>query len=192
MKPYTVPAPGWDRGWWRGSWLGRAITPSALPIHRLFGFKDVVLYRNCSQPNALVLNTGHPWPVYANPGILLLLYYTVATLVKLRRLDARVRGCGAKPDPVPMPGVPRCSDRPSPGTGGARWRGGGGQQGARWRGALAGAPGMILLPRWLQWGALSWLLPLTENRSAGTAAGKVPGKGAGGAGELAQGHRWRG
>uniref|UniRef100_A0A8B9MZX4 Piezo-type mechanosensitive ion channel component n=1 Tax=Accipiter nisus TaxID=211598 RepID=A0A8B9MZX4_9AVES len=63
---------------------------------RLFGFKDVVLYRNCSQPNALVLNTGHPWPVYVNPGILLLLYYTVATLVKLHRLDARVRGCGAK------------------------------------------------------------------------------------------------
>ncbi|XP_074895941.1 piezo-type mechanosensitive ion channel component 1 isoform X2 [Buteo buteo] len=98
---------------------------------RLFGFKDVVLYRNCSRPNALVLNTGHPWPVYANPGILLLLYYTVATLVKLRRLDARR-------------------------------------------------------------GALSWLLPLTENRGAGTAAGKVPGEGAGGAGELAQGHRRRG
>ncbi|NWZ55914.1 PIEZ1 protein, partial [Haliaeetus albicilla] len=64
---------------------------------RLFGFKDVVLYRNCSQPNALVLNTGHPWPVYANPGILLLLYYTVATLVKLRRLDARRTAVPAQP-----------------------------------------------------------------------------------------------
>ena len=83
----------------------------------MFGFKDIVLYRNCSRPNALVLNTGHSWPVYANPGILLLLYYTVATLVKLRRLDARVRGCGAELDPVPMPGVPRCSDCPSPGSG---------------------------------------------------------------------------
>uniref|UniRef100_A0A8C8BN11 Piezo type mechanosensitive ion channel component 1 n=1 Tax=Otus sunia TaxID=257818 RepID=A0A8C8BN11_9STRI len=50
---------------------------------RVFGFKDIILYRNCSRPNALVLNTGHPWPVYANPGILLLLYYTVVTLVKL-------------------------------------------------------------------------------------------------------------
>ncbi|NXS58817.1 PIEZ1 protein, partial [Brachypteracias leptosomus] len=56
---------------------------------RLFGFKDIVLYHNCSQPNALVLNTDHPWPVYANPGILLLLYYTVATLVKLRWLDTK-------------------------------------------------------------------------------------------------------
>ncbi|KAM6325133.1 LOW QUALITY PROTEIN: piezo-type mechanosensitive ion channel component 1 [Podargus strigoides] len=56
---------------------------------RVFGFKDIVVYHNCSRPNALLLNTGHPWPVYANPGILLLLYYTMATLVKLRRLDAR-------------------------------------------------------------------------------------------------------
>ncbi|KAM6380837.1 piezo-type mechanosensitive ion channel component 1 isoform 2-T2 [Pluvialis apricaria] len=64
---------------------------------RVFGFKDIVLYRNCSRPNALVLNTDHPWPVYANPGILLLLYYTVATLVKLRRLDARRTAAPAQP-----------------------------------------------------------------------------------------------
>ncbi|NXT39329.1 PIEZ1 protein, partial [Pelecanoides urinatrix] len=64
---------------------------------RVFGFKDIVLYRNCSQPNALELNTDHPWPVYANPGILLLLYYTVATLVKLRRLDARRTAAPAQP-----------------------------------------------------------------------------------------------
>ncbi|NWR56171.1 PIEZ1 protein, partial [Bucorvus abyssinicus] len=64
---------------------------------RVFGFKDIVLYRNCSRPNALELNTGHPWPVYANPGILLLLYYTVATLVKLRRLDAKRTVAPAQP-----------------------------------------------------------------------------------------------
>ncbi|KAM9288789.1 piezo-type mechanosensitive ion channel component 1 [Morus bassanus] len=64
---------------------------------RVFGFKDIVLYRNCSWPNALVLNTDHPWPVYANPGILLLLYYTMATLVKLRRLDARRTAVPAQP-----------------------------------------------------------------------------------------------
>ncbi|NWX93061.1 PIEZ1 protein, partial [Nothoprocta pentlandii] len=58
---------------------------------RLFGFKDIIVYANCSRPNALALNTGHPWPVYAHPGILLLLYYTVATLLKLRRLDAAQR-----------------------------------------------------------------------------------------------------
>lgn len=67
---------------------------------RVFGFKDIILYSNCSRPNALQLNTDHPWPVYANPGILLLLYYTVATLLKLRRLDARVRGCGAACTPM--------------------------------------------------------------------------------------------
>ncbi|NXT46801.1 PIEZ1 protein, partial [Pluvianellus socialis] len=71
---------------------------------RLFGFKDIVLYRNCSRPNALVLNTDHPWPVYANPGILFLLYYTMATLVKLRRLDARRTAAPAQP-PV------RCTER---------------------------------------------------------------------------------
>ncbi|NXW58073.1 PIEZ1 protein, partial [Eurystomus gularis] len=64
---------------------------------RLFGFKDIILYHNCSQPNALVLNTGHPWPVYANPGILLLLYYTVATLVKLRWLDTKRTTVPAQP-----------------------------------------------------------------------------------------------
>ncbi|XP_040426894.1 piezo-type mechanosensitive ion channel component 1 isoform X1 [Cygnus olor] len=64
---------------------------------RVFGFKDIILYRNCSRPNALVLNTSHPWPVYANPGILLLLYYTVATLLKLRRLDARRAAVPAQP-----------------------------------------------------------------------------------------------
>lgn len=78
----------------------------------MFGFKDIILYHNCSQPNALELNTDHPWTVYANPGILLLLYYTVATLVKLRRLHAKVRGCGAELDPVPVPtvGVPSGRD----------------------------------------------------------------------------------
>lgn len=81
----------------------------------MFGFKDIILYRNCSQPNALVLNTHHPWPVYANPGILLLLYYTVATLVKLRRRDARVRGCGAELHP--MPDTPRFSACPTAGMG---------------------------------------------------------------------------
>ncbi|XP_010006748.1 PREDICTED: piezo-type mechanosensitive ion channel component 1 [Chaetura pelagica] len=56
---------------------------------RLFGFKDIVLYQNCSRPNAMEVNTQHLWSVYANPGVLLLLYYTVITLVKLQRLDAR-------------------------------------------------------------------------------------------------------
>ncbi|XP_038004523.1 piezo-type mechanosensitive ion channel component 1 isoform X2 [Motacilla alba alba] len=66
---------------------------------RVFGFKDIILYHNCSQPNTLDLNNSHPWPVYANPGVLLLLYYSVATLVKLRRRDAKRTVAPARPRP---------------------------------------------------------------------------------------------
>ncbi|XP_056356457.1 piezo-type mechanosensitive ion channel component 1 isoform X1 [Oenanthe melanoleuca] len=66
---------------------------------RVFGFKDIILYYNCSQPNTLELNTSFPWPVYANPGILLLLYYAVTTLVKLRWLDAKRAVAPAQPGP---------------------------------------------------------------------------------------------
>ncbi|XP_021264227.1 piezo-type mechanosensitive ion channel component 1 isoform X2 [Numida meleagris] len=80
---------------------------------RVFGFKDIILYSNCSRPNALQLNTDHPWPVYANPGILLLLYYTVATLLKLRRLDARRAAVPVQPlahDLVELESWPKDSD----------------------------------------------------------------------------------
>ncbi|NXN95996.1 PIEZ1 protein, partial [Rhinopomastus cyanomelas] len=75
----------------------QGVFPPSTLWARLFGFKDIVLYYNCSQPNALVLNTDHPWSVYANPGIVLLLYYTVATLVKLRWLDAKRTAVLAQP-----------------------------------------------------------------------------------------------
>ncbi|XP_060109846.1 piezo-type mechanosensitive ion channel component 1 [Heteronotia binoei] len=52
---------------------------------RLFGLKDIIQHEACRKPNALLLNVDLPWPVYANPGILLVLYYVLATLVKLRR-----------------------------------------------------------------------------------------------------------
>nr|XP_020844820.1 piezo-type mechanosensitive ion channel component 1 isoform X3 [Phascolarctos cinereus] len=54
---------------------------------RVFGLKDIISLPNCTNPNALVLNTSHDWPVYVNPGVLLLLYYTVVLLLTLRRLD---------------------------------------------------------------------------------------------------------
>ncbi|XP_030812145.1 piezo-type mechanosensitive ion channel component 1 isoform X3 [Camarhynchus parvulus] len=66
---------------------------------RVFGFKDIILYYNCSQPNTLDLNDSHPWPVFANPGILLLLYYTLATLVKLRRREVKRTTAPARPCP---------------------------------------------------------------------------------------------
>ncbi|XP_048338363.1 piezo-type mechanosensitive ion channel component 1-like, partial [Sphaerodactylus townsendi] len=52
---------------------------------RLFGLKDIIQFEACSRPNTLLLNVDLPWPVYANPGILLVLYYVLATLVKLSR-----------------------------------------------------------------------------------------------------------
>uniref|UniRef100_A0A4W5N6C2 Piezo type mechanosensitive ion channel component 1 (Er blood group) n=1 Tax=Hucho hucho TaxID=62062 RepID=A0A4W5N6C2_9TELE len=42
----------------------------------LFGLKDIIKPGNCSASYDLILNTEHDWPVYVNPGILLLLYIT--------------------------------------------------------------------------------------------------------------------
>ncbi|NXH86839.1 PIEZ1 protein, partial [Edolisoma coerulescens] len=81
---------------------------------RVFGFKDIILYHNCSQPNTLELNTSYPWPVYANPGILLLLYYTMATLVKLHWLGAKRTVAPAQPcsrDLVELESWPKDTDR---------------------------------------------------------------------------------
>nr|XP_060644249.1 piezo-type mechanosensitive ion channel component 1 [Anolis sagrei ordinatus] len=63
----------------------QTILPPAGLWARLFGLKAIVLHAGCSKPNALLLDLSLPWPVYVNPGILLLLYYVLATLVKLRR-----------------------------------------------------------------------------------------------------------
>ncbi|KAM9069090.1 piezo-type mechanosensitive ion channel component 1 isoform X2 [Sarcophilus harrisii] len=65
----------------------QTLLPPASIWARVFGLKDIVSLVNCSNPNALVLNTSHDWPVYANPGVLLLLYYTVVLLLKLRRME---------------------------------------------------------------------------------------------------------
>uniref|UniRef100_H9GC02 Piezo type mechanosensitive ion channel component 1 (Er blood group) n=1 Tax=Anolis carolinensis TaxID=28377 RepID=H9GC02_ANOCA len=63
----------------------QTLLPPAGLWARLFGLKAIVLHAGCSKPNALLLDLSLPWPVYVNPGILLLLYYVLATLVKLRR-----------------------------------------------------------------------------------------------------------
>uniref|UniRef100_H0XWC8 Piezo type mechanosensitive ion channel component 1 (Er blood group) n=1 Tax=Otolemur garnettii TaxID=30611 RepID=H0XWC8_OTOGA len=63
------------------------ILPPAGIWARVFGLKDFLGPSNCSSPNALTLNTSHDWPVYVSPGVLLLLYYTVTSLLKLHRPD---------------------------------------------------------------------------------------------------------
>ncbi|XP_013363415.1 PREDICTED: piezo-type mechanosensitive ion channel component 1 isoform X3 [Chinchilla lanigera] len=60
------------------------VLPPASIWARVFGLKDFVGPTNCSSPHTLVLNTSHDWPVYVSPGVLLLLYYTFISLLKLR------------------------------------------------------------------------------------------------------------
>ncbi|KAM6956642.1 piezo-type mechanosensitive ion channel component 1 [Aplochiton taeniatus] len=65
------------------SLYGQALFPPTGLWARLFGLKDIITPGNCSAPYQLVLNDEHDWPVYVNPGILLLLYITVATVLKV-------------------------------------------------------------------------------------------------------------
>lgn len=51
----------------------------------MFGLKNFIDLPNCTSPNVLALNTNHSWPIYVSPGILLLLYYTATSLLKLRK-----------------------------------------------------------------------------------------------------------
>ncbi|XP_030705330.2 piezo-type mechanosensitive ion channel component 1 isoform X1 [Globicephala melas] len=72
--------------------LAQSMLPPASIWARVFGLKDFVPPPNCSSPNALVLNTSHDWPVYVSPGILLLLCYTVTSLLKLQARRPADRG----------------------------------------------------------------------------------------------------
>ncbi|ELR58763.1 hypothetical protein M91_08288, partial [Bos mutus] len=63
--------------------LAQATLPPAGIWARVFGLKDFLAPTNCSSPNVLVINANHDWPVYVSPGILLLLCYTVTSLLKL-------------------------------------------------------------------------------------------------------------
>ncbi|KAK5853553.1 hypothetical protein PBY51_014695 [Eleginops maclovinus] len=64
------------------SLLAQGMFPPHSLWARLFGLKDIIIPGNCSSPYDLNLNADHDWPVYVNPGILLLLYITVATVLK--------------------------------------------------------------------------------------------------------------
>ncbi|XP_039995581.1 piezo-type mechanosensitive ion channel component 1 isoform X1 [Xiphias gladius] len=64
------------------SLLAQALFPPHSLWARLFGLKDIIIPGNCSSPYDLNLNDNHDWPVYVNPGILFLLYITIATVLK--------------------------------------------------------------------------------------------------------------
>nr|XP_020463203.1 piezo-type mechanosensitive ion channel component 1 isoform X2 [Monopterus albus] len=67
------------------SLLGQAMFPPHSLWARLFGLKDIIIPGNCSLPYDLSLNDNHDWPVYVNPGILFLLYMTIAIILKTGR-----------------------------------------------------------------------------------------------------------
>ncbi|XP_041125215.1 piezo-type mechanosensitive ion channel component 1-like isoform X1 [Polyodon spathula] len=60
--------------------------PPASIWARVLGFKEIITPSNCAAPHDLILNVGHDWPVYVNPGILLLLYFTMASVLKMGSL----------------------------------------------------------------------------------------------------------
>ncbi|KAM8946470.1 piezo-type mechanosensitive ion channel component 1 [Pelodytes ibericus] len=63
---------------------------------RLFGLNDIIIHNNCTGIiDDLVLNQDFYWPVYVNPGILLLLYYCVISLLKLRTYRKGQRKTGS-------------------------------------------------------------------------------------------------
>ncbi|CAJ0955790.1 unnamed protein product [Ranitomeya imitator] len=64
---------------------------------RLFGLKDIIIHTNCTgSVDELLLNQNHDWPVYVNPGILLLLYYAVISVLKLKTPSTERKGDGVE------------------------------------------------------------------------------------------------
>ncbi|XP_063800320.1 piezo-type mechanosensitive ion channel component 1 [Pseudophryne corroboree] len=68
---------------------------------RIFGLSDIIVYSNCTGSiDDLILNQSHDWPVYVNPGILLLLYYALISLLKLKNsstVEDKVQDGGCDP-----------------------------------------------------------------------------------------------
>uniref|UniRef100_A0A8C9WSH8 Piezo type mechanosensitive ion channel component 1 (Er blood group) n=1 Tax=Scleropages formosus TaxID=113540 RepID=A0A8C9WSH8_SCLFO len=69
----------------------QGLIPPASLWARLFGLKVILMPSNCSSTSYdLIVNTEHNWPVYANPGILLLLYITMATIMGIKKGNGTV------------------------------------------------------------------------------------------------------
>ncbi|XP_023646511.2 piezo-type mechanosensitive ion channel component 1 isoform X1 [Paramormyrops kingsleyae] len=62
----------------------QGLIPPASLWARLFGLKAILNPGNCSSFSyEFTVNTDHEWPVFANPGILLLLYFAMAMVFKI-------------------------------------------------------------------------------------------------------------
>uniref|UniRef100_A0A674N3T1 Piezo type mechanosensitive ion channel component 1 (Er blood group) n=1 Tax=Takifugu rubripes TaxID=31033 RepID=A0A674N3T1_TAKRU len=66
--------------------LAQALFPPPSLWARLFGLKDIIQPGNCSSPYDMTLNVSYEWPVYVSPGILFLLYITLAAVLKTESL----------------------------------------------------------------------------------------------------------
>ncbi|CAF91002.1 unnamed protein product, partial [Tetraodon nigroviridis] len=64
------------------SLLAQALFPPHSLWARLFGLKDIIKPGNCSSAYEVQLNAGYDWPVYVSPGILFLLYLSLAAVLK--------------------------------------------------------------------------------------------------------------
>ncbi|XP_018096993.1 piezo-type mechanosensitive ion channel component 1 isoform X2 [Xenopus laevis] len=61
---------------------------------RLFGLHDIISHSNVTDCTNDPLNQNLDWPVYVHPGILLLLYYSVISMLKLKRSNKKkISGC---------------------------------------------------------------------------------------------------
>ncbi|XP_018115987.1 piezo-type mechanosensitive ion channel component 1 isoform X2 [Xenopus laevis] len=61
---------------------------------RLFGLHDIISHSNVTDCTHDPLNQNLDWPLYVHPGILLLLYYSVISILKLKSSDKKkISGC---------------------------------------------------------------------------------------------------
>eukprot|EP00079_Xenopus_tropicalis_P024757 XP_012817734.1 PREDICTED: piezo-type mechanosensitive ion channel component 1 isoform X2 [Xenopus tropicalis] len=61
---------------------------------RLFGLHNIISHSNITDCTHDSLNQNLDWPVYVHPGILLLLYYSLLSILKLKSSDKkRISGC---------------------------------------------------------------------------------------------------
>uniref|UniRef100_A0A8C5C7C5 Piezo type mechanosensitive ion channel component 1 (Er blood group) n=1 Tax=Gadus morhua TaxID=8049 RepID=A0A8C5C7C5_GADMO len=79
------------------SQVAQSLFPPESLWARLFGLKDIIQHGNCSAPSDLIVNLNHDWPVYVNPGILLLLYITIAIVLKTSNLCPAINPEGENP-----------------------------------------------------------------------------------------------
>uniref|UniRef100_A0A3B3S5A2 Piezo type mechanosensitive ion channel component 1 (Er blood group) n=1 Tax=Paramormyrops kingsleyae TaxID=1676925 RepID=A0A3B3S5A2_9TELE len=90
----------------------QGLIPPASLWARLFGLKAILNPGNCSSFSyEFTVNTDHEWPVFANPGILLLLYFAMAMVEALSSSRMEVIGTGMEQVELRSRGSQRKADQ---------------------------------------------------------------------------------